>query len=132
MDISNGTVKIDSSLVIEPTFTFEQFKETKFYDNQDGIRTIYLDEPQIIENRNYIVSLFFRNGKIYMLSLVCCDQDYSENDEYKRKDLHDIVLHELGIWKKSKFKWGEIESVYDARSNVSSINIIYYTSTKGN
>ena len=129
MDISNGIIKIDIELVVKPNFTFEQFKETKFYNNQDGIRIIYLDGQQIIENRKYIVSLFFLNGKIYMLSLICCEQEYSENDECKRKDLHDIVLHEFGIVDNGKFEWGEIESVYDARSNVSSINIIYYVST---
>ena len=129
MDINNGIIKIDIELVVKPDFTFEQFKETKFYNNQDGIRIIYLDGRQIIENRKYIVSLFFRNGKIYMVSLICCEQEYSENDECKRKDLHDIVLQEFGIVENGKFEWGEIKSVYDARSNISSINIIYYLST---
>ena len=129
MDINNGIIKIDNELVVKPDFTFEQFKETKFYNKQDGIRIIYLDGRQIIENRKYIVSLFFRNGKIYMVSLICCEQEYSENDECKRKDLHDIVLQEFGIVENGKFEWGEIKSVYDARSNISSINIIYYLST---
>ena len=61
MDISKGIVEIDNELVVKPNFTFEQFKETKYYTNQDGIRIIYLDEPQIIKNRKYIVSLFFRS-----------------------------------------------------------------------
>ena len=57
MDISKGIVEIDNELVVKPNFTFEQFKETKYYTNQDGIRIIYLDEPQIIKNRKYIVFL---------------------------------------------------------------------------
>lgn len=129
MDISNGIIKIDNELVVKPKFTFEQFKETKFYTNQDGIRIIYLEEPQIIKNRKYIVSLFFRDGKIYMLSLICCDEEYSEKDESKRKDLHDVILQELGVFENSNFEWGEIKSIYDTRSNISSINIIYYVST---
>lgn len=129
MDISKGIVEIDNELVVKPNFTFEQFKETKYYTNQDGIRIIYLDGPQIIKNRKYIVSLFFRDGKIYMLSLICCDEEYSEKDESKRKDLHDVILKELGVLENSNFEWGEIKSIYDARSNISSINIIYYTST---
>lgn len=126
MDISKGIVEIDNELVVKPNFTFEQFKETKFYLNQDGIRIIYLDGPQIIKNRKYIVSLFFRDGKIYMLSLICCDEEYSEKDESKRKDLHDAILQEFGVFENSNFEWGEIKSIYDARSNISSINIIYY------
>lgn len=43
MDISKGIVEIDNELVVKPNFTFEQFKETKYYTNQDGIRIIYLD-----------------------------------------------------------------------------------------
>ena len=129
MDISKGIVEIDNELVVKPNFTFEQFKETKYYTNQDGIRIIYLDGPQIIKNRKYIVSLFFRDGKIYMLSLICCDEEYSEKDESKRKDLHDVILKELGVLENSNFEWGEIKSIYDARSNNSSINIIYYAST---
>ena len=129
MDISKGIVEIDNELVVKPNFTFEQFKETKYYTNQDGIRIIYLDGPQIIKNRKYIVSLFFRDGKIYMLSLICCDEEYSEKDESKRKDLHDLILKELGVLENSNFEWGEIKSIYDAQSNISSINIIYYAST---
>lgn len=53
MDISKGIVEIDNELVVKPNFTFEQFKETKYYTNQDGIRIIYLDEPQIIKNRSF-------------------------------------------------------------------------------
>lgn len=128
MDLSKGRININNELIVQPNFTFEQFKETKFYKNQDGIRIIYLDGLQIIESKKYIVSLFFQSGKIYMLSLICCEQDFSENDEYKRKDLHDMILYELGVLSNSKFEWGEIESVYDARSNISSINILYYVS----
>lgn len=131
MDIRKGIVEIDNELIVKPNFTFEQFKETKFYTNQDDIRIIYLDEPQIIKNRKYIVSLFFRNGKIYMLSLICCDEEYSEKDESKRKDLHDVILQELEVFENSNFEWGEIKSIYDARSNISSINIIYYVNVMG-
>ena len=35
MDISKGIVEIDNELVVKPNFTFEQFKETKYYTNQD-------------------------------------------------------------------------------------------------
>ena len=96
LDISNGFFKILDKLIIFPGFSFEQFKNTRFYKNQDGLRIFYLDEQQIIDNRKYIVSLFFRNGKIYMVSLICCDKEFSEKDEDKRKILHDDILNEFG------------------------------------
>ena len=126
LDISNGFFKISDELTIVLGFSFEQFKHTRFYKNQDGLRIIYLDEQQIIDNRKYIVSLFFRNGKIYMVSLICCDKEFSEKDEDKRKILHDDILNELGINQQMEYSWGKISSDYDARSNVSSIDIMYF------
>ena len=126
LDISNGFFKISDELTIFPGFSFEQFKNTRFYKNQDGLRIFYLDEQQIIDNRKYIVSLFFRNGKIYMVSLIGCDKEFSEKDEDKRKILHDDILNELGINQQMEYSWGKISSDYDARSNVSSIDIMYF------
>ena len=126
IDISNGSFAISNELMIFPGFSFEQFKYTRFYKNQDEKRIIYLDGQQIIDNRRYIVSLFFRNKKIYMVSLICCDTEFSEKDENKRKILHDDILKGLGINQWMKFNWGKISSNYDARSNISSIDIIYF------
>lgn len=126
IDNSNGFINISNDLTIFPGFTFEQFKRTKFYDNQDGIKIIYLNEQQIINDKKYIVSLFFRDRKIYMVSLICCDKEFSEQDERKRKKLHDAILNELGINQQMEYSWGKISSDYDSRSNLSSINIIYF------
>ena len=126
LDISNGFLIISDERTIFPGFSLEQFKHTRFYKNQDELRIIYLDEQQIIDNRKYIVSLFFRNRKIYMVSLICCDKEFSEKDEGRRKILHDDILHELGINQQMEYSWGKISSDYDARSNVSSIDIMYF------
>lgn len=126
IDISNGFLKISNDLKIAPGFSFEQFKHTKFYKNQDEKRIIYLDRQQIIDDRRYIVSLFFRNKKIYMVSLICCDAEFSEENENKRKILHDNILNELGINQWMEFNWGKISSDYDARSNISSIDVTYF------
>lgn len=125
LDISNGFLKIDE-LTIFPGFSFEQFKHTRFYKNQDGSRIICLDEKQVIDSRKYIVSLFFRNGKIYIVSLICCDKEFSEKNEDKRKILHDDILNESGINQQMEYSWGKVSSDYDARSNVSSIDIMYF------
>ena len=119
-------ISISKELQISPGFQFEQFKKTKYYKNQDGIRIIYLDGYHIIWGRTYIVSLFFRNNKIYMVSLMCCDYEFSESEEYKRKELHDNILKEWKLENPMKFYWGEVSSDYDNRGNVSSINIQYY------
>ena len=126
LDINNGVIEISDELTIFPDYSFEQFKNTRFYNNQDGVRIFYLDEQQIIDSRKYIVSLFFRNGKIYMVSLICCDKEFSVRIQDKRKLLHDNILKELGINQQMEYSWGKISSDYDARGNVSSIDIEYF------
>ena len=125
ININDGIITIAEGLVITPKFSFEQFKKTKFYNNQDGIKMIYLDKQQVIDGRKYMISLFFRMNIIYMVSLICCDVDFTENEEQKRKLLHDDILKEYGINKQKSFDWGKISSDYDKRSNVSSINIFF-------
>ena len=110
IDINNGFIEISDELTIFPGYSFEQFKNTKFYNNQDGVRIFYLDEQQIIDNKKYIVSLFFRNGKIYMVSLICCDKEFSEKNEDKRKLLHDNILKELGINQQMEYCWQRTDS----------------------
>lgn len=125
--IQDGFIKISDELTVCPNFTFEQFKKTSFFKNQDAVRLIYLDGQQIIDNRNYIVSLFFRNNKIYMVSLICCDKEFEEKDEKERKKMHDDILKKIGIDNAKEYGWGKISSDYDARGNVSSINIEYFS-----
>lgn len=126
IDIESGVIRLTDELVIFPNYSYEQFRKTKFYNNQDGIRVIYLEEMQLIDNRSYMVSLFFKDYKIYIVSLICCDKDFSSMEEEKRKRFHDSILEEYDIGQKRKFSWGEITSNYDARSNISSIDIVYF------
>lgn len=125
MDMQNGAISISNDLTIIPNYSFEDFKKTNYYSNQDGIRIIYLNDIQVIDGRKYLVNLFFRSGMIYRVALMCCDVEYTEIDEPKRKALHDAILQEYGLEEKNEYDWGKVESVYDARGNVSSINIYY-------
>ena len=43
------------------------------------------------------MSLFFRDGIIYMVSLICCDEKFSESNERDRKKIHDKILTEMGL-----------------------------------
>lgn len=126
IDVTNGEVSTREGLVIGPNYSFDKFKTTKFYNGQDRVRIIYLDEHQTIYGRQFIMSLFFRDGIIYMVSLICCDEKFSESNERDRKKIHDKILTEMGLLQGEKYQWGKIVSEYDVRSNISSINI-YYT-----
>lgn len=125
INIQTGVLKINNDLTFFPYFYYEDFKRTPYFKGQDGVRIIYLDEKQIIEGRTYIVSFFFREGKIYMVSLINCDDNISEDREKERKKIHDRILLQEGIESGKEYNWGKIESKYDVRSNVSSIDIFY-------
>ncbi len=125
IDIKSGKIQTQEGLITEPNFRFDEFKTTRFYNGQDGVKIIYLEEKQTIDNMKFIVSLFFKNHKIYMLSLICCEFEFSDSEEPKRKLLHDKILSDIGINQREEYKWGKISSDYDARSNISSINIVY-------
>ncbi len=126
IDTRTGVITLSDGLTIYPGFSFDEFKRTRFYKNQDGIKIIYLDGRQMIDHRAYIISLFFRSRKIYMLSLICCDKEFSEKDEEKRKILHNNILSGYGIRPHEQYSWGKIASEYDARSNSSRIDIVYF------
>lgn len=124
MDFENGIVKIEDESFC-PGYSFEMFRHSTFYNNQDGVRIIYLDGAKQIEGKNFIISLFFRDYVIYMISLICCDKDFTPETEKERKELHDKILSEHCIINEKEFFWGKVTSEYDDRSNLSSINLIY-------
>ena len=72
------------------------------------------------------MGLFFKEGIIYMVSLINCEKELSEKDEPERKIIHDEILLKKGVEAGKQYSWGRVTSEYDARGNVSSINV-YFT-----
>ena len=122
--INKGVISLSDDLVITSGYTFDQFRSTRYYERQNPERVFWLDEKYMFQGHSFMVSLFFRSGVIYMLSLLCCDLEFGMEEEEKRKELHEEILQSWGI-ERSDQEWGYVESVYDARSNISSINIVY-------
>ena len=106
-----------------PGYTFEDFKKTHFYNNQDGIRIIKLENMVYIEEHQYIVNLMFENFNLYMIQLYCVDDITLTSEE--RIEVNNKILEGYGLSEENQFEWGSIKSSYDPRSDVSSIVIIY-------
>ncbi|EIE7093430.1 hypothetical protein LDQ24_001719, partial [Listeria monocytogenes] len=51
----NGELKINDDLIVQPEFQFDEFKKTKYYGGQDGIKIIYLEKIQKIDTYHYFV-----------------------------------------------------------------------------
>lgn len=124
MNFQEGKILIDGE-IISPGYTFNDFKKTHFYENQDGIRIIKLKNPVIIDKHKYIINLFFKNYILYMITLVCIDKDIPFEKEEERFKLHEKIMSEYGLSMMNTFNWGNIKLKFDPRSNLSSINIIY-------
>lgn len=125
INIENGQIKIGENIIVLPGYKFDEFKQTSFYNGQDGIKIIYLRQPQNIGGNRFIVELFFKDGIIYSVSLICIEKDFSEKNEPERKLLHDKILESHNIDVRKNYSWGKIASEYNPRGNVSSINVYY-------
>lgn len=124
MNLQSGIIEINGE-IISPGYTFDDFQKSKFFEGQDGIKIIRIKETVKIGVNNFIVSFFFRNGILYMLSMICIDIDLSFEEEIKRKQFHDEILKNNDVNPESFFEWGNIKSLYDPKGNVSTINITY-------
>ena len=122
--MNKGVISFSDDLVITSGYTFEQFRNTRYYKGQNPERVFWLDEKFMFQGHSFMVGLFFRSGVIYMLSLLCCDMEFGMEEEKKRKELHDEILQSWGIVQ-LEHEWGYIKSVYDARSNISSIDLVF-------
>lgn len=124
MDYRTGELTLHNEM-FHKGYTFKQFKKSALYSRQKVERVFTLEEKYKIDNWEFLVSLFFRQGILNMISLCCNSHEISFDDEQKRKELHDSILAEYGLSDDEEFVWGSVHSVYDRKSNVSSINIIY-------
>lgn len=48
LNIKTGIIDISEQLKAGPDYSFEEFKKTAYYNGQDGIMIIYLEDVQII------------------------------------------------------------------------------------
>ncbi len=124
MDYRTGELTLHNE-IFHKDYTFKQFKKSALYSGQNAERVFTLEGKYKIDNWEFYVSLFFRQGILNMISLCCNTHEISFDDEPKRKELHDSILAEYGLSDDEEFVWGSVRSVYDRKSNVSSINIIY-------
>ena len=91
MDLKTGIIEINGEIIMSG-YTFEDFRNTKFYKGQDGIRIIRINDTVQIGKNKFIASFFFRNKVLYMISIICVDVEIPFSEEIKRKNIHDNIL----------------------------------------
>ena len=137
IDTKTGIIKIDKDLIIDGNYTFEDFRKTKYYSDQDGIKIIFIKGEKVIANHKFLISLSFEKDLIDFVGLRCVDKKISFEYEAKgeRIKIHNTILREEGILKDdiryaTYYDWGKILSNYDPRSCSSDILIVYNNGVK--
>lgn len=106
IDIKSGVLKIGKDLIFSPKFTYKDFMKTPYFKGQDGVSMIYLEDKESIDDKLYIISLFFQKQKLYMVSLINCDDDIVAKEELKRKK-YTMKFYENMALKAEKNMYGE-------------------------
>ena len=126
MDLARGIIEIEGERFY-PGYTFEDFKRSHFYTDQDGILSIDLDHPVQIMNHTYLISICFMDYELDRLFLYCIDKEIPDDREIERKKLHEQILADQGLAPVNNYPWGSVDSCYDNRINRYFIAIVYNT-----
>lgn len=121
IDLKTGIIEINGEIIM-PGYTFEDFRNTKFYKGQDGIRIIRINDTAQIGENKFIASFFFRNKILYMISIICVDVEIPFSEEIKRKNIHDNILKNNGLAPES-FLIGEISNLCTIRKEMFAASI---------
>lgn len=124
IELETGNIIIDG-ISFYKGYSFTEFKKTKFFKEQDGIRFIDLPKTKI-SNINFFVRLFWEKEILSVIDLSVEDKSIKcIEDEIKRKVIHDRILKNYGIKDGERYKWGTVESYFDPIGCISSILIKY-------
>lgn len=126
INLKNGEIKFDDEYILNSKLSINEFKKSKYYENQNEDMIIDIDGLQRIDGILFYVSLIFEEGYLNKIFLTLKDKSINSfEDEPKRKILHDGLLKSMGIEEKGEFSWGRIISNYDRKGGGSDIIITY-------
>ncbi len=127
MDLARGIIEIEGERFY-PGYTFDDFKKSAFYRHQTDVSIFALNEAQnpiVLDNHNFVITVLFRDSKLQLLSLYCIDKDISYEQEELRNTLHKKVLKEQGLSNTNIFLWGIVKLAYDPKISRYSIDVVY-------
>lgn len=125
INLIDGSIVMDNKFILSHKLSFDEFKRSNYYNNENEIRMIYLDGMHKIEDNYFYISLYFKNGFLKQVQGMINNKDITEANEGMRKKLHDELLRKFNISTDKDYDWGVITSEYDRKSNSSDIIITY-------
>ena len=142
IDPSTGTINFpDKEIIVSGQLTREQFLSSTLGSQSEVLvrneSYCSFKLPKVnFEGHSYVWSLQFKDSILQSVSITCCDSkfgtswsDWSEDKQKACKQFHDHLLVSIfgESFSSSRFSWGSVESIYDARAGESSVNVIYYS-----
>ena len=138
IDKKSGELVIESiPLRVGPRLARSEFltvpigKSSKIVVKNDPFCSYNLGRHEI-SGLVFIVIIYFSDELLESVSLTSVDDksgeswaDWSEEEELKKKEIHDDWLKNLLGRASSHYKWGEVWSGYDSKAGFSSIEIRY-------
>ena len=138
IDKKSGELVIESiPLRVGPRLARSEFltvpigKSSKIVVKNDPFCSYNLGRHEI-SGLVFIVIIYFYDELLESVSLTSVDDksgeswsDWSEEEELKKKEIHDDWLKNLLGRASSHYKWGEVWSGYDSKAGFSSIEIRY-------
>ena len=138
IDKKSGELVIESiPLRVGPRLARSEFltvpigKSSKIVVKNDPFCSYILGRHEI-SGLVFIVIIYFYDELLESVSLTSVDDksgeswaDWSEEEELKKKEIHDDWLKNLLGRASSHYKWGEVWSGYDSKAGFSSIEIRY-------
>jgi hypothetical protein len=125
INVKDGSIIIDDQFVLSPKLSFEDFKKSCYYNNQNENRMFYLEGVHEVNNNKFYISLYFNKKFLQSVHIIIDDTELSKNDEMLRKCVHDDLLLKNNIESGKEYSWGEITSVYEPRGDISLIVVNY-------
>lgn len=139
IDIKTGGIILNNNnFLIEKGLNKDEFEKSNLIsevlNRQTYGYTSYFLKPLLVGNDSFTLVLYFnQDGIIDSVNLSLSSNDsstawnnWSEDDELRKKNKHDKwLLNNVGK-PPYKYLWGEISSNYDPRSGSSMITIRYY------
>lgn len=116
-------IDLDDSLHISDKTTFEMFKNSSFYKDQNDNRFFWIEPPCIIDDisEKFKVGLCFRNNSITRMELYCIGKN--TDNEIERSRRNTSIIEELD--RDYDLGYKKIENSFDKRNNYSSIIISF-------
>ncbi|MCC5804375.1 hypothetical protein [Rossellomorea vietnamensis] len=131
IDKATGSLILDDGkIVLNTDMSAETFMATSLYKGGTADNRYSIEEAQEINGKDFIITLFLKDGKLKEIHLSevvkgLSWNNWTEDVEISKKNSHDHWLLTVLGNESYHYSWGYVESAFDKKGCVSSIILRY-------